>query len=72
MRKVKITSQGPLGWGDKEELWGEDELVLLSSGKVKPVRQLREGEVTVRFNGHPGTPQLWTVLSMEWQRRQHV
>jgi hypothetical protein len=62
---------GPLGWKDTEDIFEEDDLVLISNGRVKPVRQLREGEVLVRFNGQPGTPQWWTVMKMEWLRRDH-
>jgi hypothetical protein len=72
MRKVIITSTGPLGYSDSVEEYSEDALLLTSSGEVRPAYQMRENEVLVRFNGQPGTPQLWTVIRVEWVRREHV
>ena len=51
-------------------MFGEDELLLTAAGAVKPVRQLKEGDVLVRFNGNPGTPLRWTIMKMEWMRRE--
>ena len=70
MRKVKIEAMGPLGYKDTADVFGEDELLLTAAGAVKPVRQLKEGDVLVRFNGNPGTPLLWTILRIEWVRRE--
>ncbi len=69
MRKVKIEAMGPLGYKDTADVFGEDELLLTAVGAVKPVRQLKEGDVLVRFNGNPGTPLRWTILKIEWLRR---
>ena len=69
MRKVKIEAQGPLGYRDSTDVFGEDELLLTAGGRVKPAQQLREGDVLVRFNGNPGTPLRWTILRIEWMRR---
>jgi hypothetical protein len=70
MRKVKIEAMGPLGYKDSADVFGEDELLLTAAGAVKPVRQLKEGDVLVRFNGNPGTPLRWTILRIEWMRRE--
>ena len=72
MRKVIITSTGPLGYSDSVEEYSEDSLLLTASGEVRPAYQMREKEVLVRFNGQPGTPQLWAVIKVEWKRRANV
>jgi hypothetical protein len=72
MREVKITTQGPLGWGDIEDTFKEDSLLLTASGEVKQVRHLREGDVLVRF-AHPDLKELaqyWTIIEMEWLKRK--
>ena len=71
MRKVRIETQGPLGYKDSSEVFGEDELLLTAAGAVRPVKQLKEGDVVIRFNGNPGTPLRWTIMRMEWLRRGH-
>ena len=72
MRKVKIEAMGPLGYKDSADVFSEDELLLTANGAVKPVRQLKEGDVLIRFNGNPGTPLRWTIMKMEWLRRGNV
>lgn len=72
MRKVKIEAMGPLGYKDSADVFGEDELLLTAAGSVRPVKQLKEGDVVIRFNGQPGTPLRWTIMRMEWLRRGHV
>ena len=69
MRTVKITAQGPLGWSDSTEVFGEDDLLLTAGGVVKPTRQLREGDVLIRF--WERNTQAWTIVKMEWMRREH-
>lgn len=71
MRQIKITTQGPLGYKDTTDVFMEDDLLLTVGGVVKPARQLKEGDILVRFGGQPGTPQLWTVMEIEWVRREH-
>jgi hypothetical protein len=70
MRKVKIEAMGPLGYKDSADVFSEDDLLLTAAGAVKPVRQLKEGDVLIRFNGNPGTPLRWTILRIEWMRRE--
>ena len=71
MRKVKITAQGPLGYKDTTDVFMEDDILLTASGMVKKVNRLREGDVLVRFGGQPSVSQIWTVMEMEWVRREH-
>ena len=70
MRKVSITAQGPLGYKDTTDVFMEDDLLLTFGGMVKPAKKLREGEILVRFGGQPGVSQLWTVIEVEWVRRE--
>ena len=72
MRKVIITSTGPLGYSDSVEEYLEYSLLLTASGEVKPAYQVREGEVLVRFNGQPRTPVPWTIIKVEWKRRANA
>jgi hypothetical protein len=71
MRKVKITAQGPLGYKDTTDVFMEDDLLLTVGGVVKRAIRLQEGDILVRFGSQPATLQLWTILDMEWVRREH-
>ena len=71
MRKVKLTLQGPMGYRDREETYSEDTLLLTASGQVKPVRQLREGEVLITFPdaAYAKDSLRWTLMHVEWVRK---
>jgi hypothetical protein len=69
--KEKITAQGPLGYKDTTDVFMEDDLLLTVGGVVKRAIRLQEGDVLVRFGSQPAVLQLWTIMDMEWVRREH-
>ena len=71
MRQIKITTQGPLGWGDTVEVFNESTLLTMATGIVKSAGHMREGDILVRFSHQPGVSQLWTIIEVKWVRREN-
>jgi hypothetical protein len=73
MRKVRITVQGPLGYKDAVNEYGEDALLLTASGEVKPARKLKENDVLISFQDsfRSCSSILWKILKIEWPGKPH-
>lgn len=71
MRQVALTLQGPMGYHDSTETYSEDALLLTAGGAVKPVRQLREGEVLITFPDASYAKEAlrWTIMHIEFVRK---